>query len=84
MLRKEQHKAKTAGEEVEKENLDRITAYAASKGLSQTDVWLVDSGASSHTTWNKELIIKFLRPQRRRWTYSGCIWNRKCPLKDAI
>ena len=53
------HKAKTAGEEVEKENLDRINAYAASKDLPQTEVWLVDSGASSHMTRNKELLTDY-------------------------
>ena len=53
------HKAKTAGEEVQEQNLDRVTAYTASKDLSQTDVWLVDSGTSSHITWNKELLMDY-------------------------
>ena len=53
------HKARTAGEEVQEQNLDRVTAYTASKDLSQTDVWLVDSGASSHMTWNKELLTDY-------------------------
>ena len=32
-----------------------IDAFAASVNHSQAETWLVDSGASSHMTWDKEL-----------------------------
>lgn len=53
------HKVKAAGEEIEEGNLDRVNAYAASKELPQNEVWLVDSGASSHMTRNKELLTDY-------------------------
>ena len=53
------HKAETAGEEAEKKNFDGASAYAVSKDCFQDSTWLVDSGASSHMTWNKELLAEY-------------------------
>ena len=50
------HKAKTAGE---KSSADSNSAYAASKDCPQNHTWLVDSGASSHMTWNKQLLVNY-------------------------
>ena len=48
-------KAKTADE---KSYGDNDIAYAAWKDCSQNSLWLVDSSASSHMTWNKKNVIE--------------------------
>ena len=58
------HKAKIA-----EESQDDTKAFAASAGthLSQMGRWLVDSGASSHMTYKKELLTdykKFEKPEK--------------------
>ena len=56
------HKAETADERAE--DLELTGAFAASTNSSQAETWLVDSwggggGASSHMTWDKELLTKY-------------------------
>ena len=55
------HKAETAGEEVKEPTTESEVAgaYAASKDSTRTGHWLVDSGASSHMTWDKELLADY-------------------------
>ena len=51
------HKAETADEKAE--DLESTGAFAASTDSSQAGTWLVDSGASSHMTWDKELLMNY-------------------------
>ena len=51
------HKAETADEKAE--DLESTGAFAASTDSSQAETWLVDSGASSHMTWDKELLTNY-------------------------
>ena len=50
--RKGPHKAETAAEE-------STNAFTAGKDCSDRGRWLVDSGASSHMTWDKELLTDY-------------------------
>ena len=52
--KKSPHKADVAVEEEESNS-----AFPASTDRPQTDKWLVDSGASSHMTCNKELLVDY-------------------------
>ena len=51
------HKAETADERAE--DLDLTGAFPASTNSSQAETWLVDSGASSHMTWDNELLTNY-------------------------
>ena len=65
--KKRHHKAETAAEETESESEDGNSAFTAEKDHSNRDGWLVDSGASSHMTRNKELLTdyqEFETPQK--------------------
>ena len=53
------HKAETAGEEDKESESEEGSAFAASQDGSQDGKWLVDSGASSHMTWDKELLTDY-------------------------
>ena len=50
-------KAETADEKTE--DLELIGTFAASANHSQAQTWLVDSEASSHMTWDKELLTNY-------------------------
>ena len=50
------HKAKTVSE---KSSADSNSAYAASKDCPQNHTCFVDSGVSSHMTWNKQLLVNY-------------------------
>ena len=54
-------------EATESESEDGANAFTAGKDCSHCNRWLVDSGASSHMTWNKELLTdyqEFETPQK--------------------
>ena len=51
--KKSLHKADTAKEEPVSQGGSALTV---GKGCSQSGRWLVDSGASCHMTWDKELL----------------------------
>jgi len=60
------HKASTAEElcphEDERSELevsDSVGAFTASMGPTQMDNWLVDSGASSHMTWERNILTNY-------------------------
>ena len=52
------HKAKTANEEVPFDS-DGDGIFAAGDDLPQMDKWLVDSGASSHMTTQREFLTNY-------------------------
>ena len=56
--RKGQHKADTAAEK-DTESDDSRNAFTVGRDCSHHNRWLVDSGASSHMTWNKELLTDY-------------------------
>ena len=59
------HKAETANED--KKGQETSGAFAASMDSSLTTTWLVDSGASSHMTWDKRLLTnyqEFVTPEK--------------------
>ena len=62
------HTAEIITEEAtESESEDGANAFTAGKDCSQRNRWLVDSGASSHMTWDKELLTdyqEFETPQK--------------------
>ena len=51
------HNAETADKNAE--DLELTGAFAASTNSSQAETWLVDSGASSHMTWDKVLVTNY-------------------------
>ena len=65
------HKARTAGEKCSKstigedksdsETSDTVEAFTASTSSAphQMDKWLIDSGASSHMTWEKNILKNY-------------------------
>ena len=57
--KKSSHKAETAGEETKEPDSQGGSAFTVGKGCSQSGRWLVDSGASSHMTWDKELLTDY-------------------------
>ena len=58
--RKGPHKAETVAEEAtESESENGTNAFTAGKDRSHRGRWLVDSGASSHMTWDKELLTDY-------------------------
>ena len=64
------HTASTAGEKCyrnprednrsELDASDNIGAFTASVGLTQMDKWLIDSGASSHMTWERSILTNYV------------------------
>lgn len=53
------HKVEAARENVKEPDTERAGAFAALKDSSQAGSWLVDSGASSHMTCDKDLLTDY-------------------------
>jgi len=49
---------------------DSVGALKASVGLTQMEKWLIDSGASSHMTWNRNVLTNY-REFRKTECWSG-------------
>ena len=56
---KPSHEADTAQQDTSESDTEGESAFAARKDDSRAGKWLVDSGASSHMTWNQKLLMDY-------------------------
>ena len=57
--KKSSHEADTAQQDTDESDTEGGSAFAVRKDDSQAGKWLVDSGASSHMTWNQKLLTDY-------------------------
>ena len=60
-------KSKTAEDYSDNEMMESVEAFTASIDSScQMEKWLVDSGASSHMTWERNILTNFRQFEQRQ------------------
>ena len=61
------YKSKSVGENSDSEMMESVEAFTASvDSTCQMDKWLVDSGASCHMTWERNILTNFRRFEQRQ------------------